>query len=112
LLPIKGIIDGQAKSIIKKSGAEEPGEPQIFTASNVPSNPGGNSWLRNVDSEYKMLNQLAADLGGVSGNTYPSKTGTLYIASDLEYCISCVGVIHEFNQMFPNIDLILVDGLK
>lgn len=48
-------------------------EPQIFQAQDI-------GWLRNTDSEYKMLNQLAADLGGSSGNTYPAISGNLKIA--------------------------------
>nr|WP_316948350.1 deaminase domain-containing protein [Capnocytophaga canimorsus] len=29
-----------------------------------------------------------------------------------KYCDSCTGVIQQFNKMFPNIKLILVDGIK
>jgi hypothetical protein len=90
-----------------RSGEAKPEiEPQIFEASEV----GG--WLRNTDSEYKMLNQLASDLGGVRGNTYPNVAGTLKIVSELPYCSSCQGIIQQFNQMFPNIKLILVDGVR
>ncbi|WP_409012493.1 deaminase domain-containing protein [Arcicella rosea] len=32
--------------------------------------------------------------------------------SENEYCQSCIGIIEQFNQMFPNIKLILVDGAK
>ncbi|MFL0801540.1 MAG: DUF637 domain-containing protein [Agarilytica sp.] len=80
-------------------------EPQIFEAVEV-------GWLRNTDSEYKMLNRLADDLGGVSGNTYPSITGTLRIVSERAYCASCQGVIQQFNNMFPNINLVLIDGVR
>lgn len=68
--------------------------------------------LRNTDSEYKMLNQLAQDLGGSRGNVYPNITGEIKIISELEYCVSCQGIIHQFNEMFPNIKLILIDGVK
>jgi len=34
------------------------------------------------------------------------------IISELPYCASCQGIIQQFNQMFPNIKLILVDGAK
>jgi hypothetical protein len=59
-----------------------------------------------------MLNRLAADLGGVYGNSYPSISGTLKIVSENPYCISCQGVIQQFNNMFPNVDIVLVDGIK
>ena len=38
------------------SGKVEKGEPQIFKAIEVEGS-GGRSWLRNTDSEYKMLNK-------------------------------------------------------
>ena len=28
------------------------------------------------------------------------------------YCASCQGVIQQFNNMFPNVKLILVDGVR
>ncbi len=43
-----------------RSGAVQEGEPQIFTAIQVEGTNGG-AWLRNTDSEYKMLNNLASD---------------------------------------------------
>jgi len=98
-----GSIDNKMWS----SGPADPNvEPQIFDASEV----GG--WLRNTDSEYKMLNKLASDLGGVKGNSYPNINGTLKIVSERPYCSSCQGVIQQFNQMYPNIKLILVDGVR
>jgi hypothetical protein len=86
-------------------------EPQIFKAIEVEGK-GGYSWLRNTDSEYKMLNKLAEDLGAVRGGKYPNINGEIKIVSELEYCNSCQGVIQQFNEMFPKIKLILVDGVK
>jgi hypothetical protein len=86
-------------------------EPQIFEAIEVTGSNGA-TWLRNTDSEYKMLNRLASDLGGVRGQTYRNITGELKIVSENPYCASCQGIIQQFNQMFPNIKLILVDGAK
>ncbi|MEL4308119.1 deaminase domain-containing protein [Joostella sp. CR20] len=34
------------------------------------------------------------------------------IASENPYCASCTGIIQQFHEMFPNIKLILVDGVK
>ncbi|MFJ1381182.1 deaminase domain-containing protein [Capnocytophaga canimorsus] len=39
-------------------------------------------------------------------------TGVLKIISELPYCTSCQGVIQQFNEMFPNVKLILIDGVK
>jgi hypothetical protein len=103
---------GQIDNRMWRSGAANPStEPQIFEAIIAEGSSGG-SWLRNTDSEYKMLNRLAADLGGSTGNVYLSISGTLKIVSENPYCTSCQGVIQQFNMMFPNINLILVDRVK
>ncbi|MFK8288266.1 deaminase domain-containing protein [Capnocytophaga canimorsus] len=59
-----------------------------------------------------MLNKLAQDLGAGKGKIYAHITGELKIVSENPYCTSCQGVIQQFNKMFPNVKLILVDGVK
>ncbi|MFJ1431437.1 deaminase domain-containing protein [Capnocytophaga canimorsus] len=59
-----------------------------------------------------MLNKLAKDLGAEKGKVYPYITRELKIVSENPYCTSCQGVIQQFNKMFPNVKLILVDGVK
>jgi hypothetical protein len=59
-----------------------------------------------------MLNRLANELNAVNGGKYPNVTGELKIVSERAYCPSCQGVIQQFNEMFPNVKLILVDGAK
>jgi len=86
-------------------------EPRIFTAIEVEGG-GGKTWLRTTDSEYKMLNKLASDLGRTPGATKPNIKGELLIVSENPYCASCQGIIQQFNKMFPNVKLILVDGAK
>jgi hypothetical protein len=86
-------------------------EPKIFTATEVEG-AGGKTWLRTTDSEYKMLNKLASDLGGTPGVVKSNIYGEIKIISENPYCASCQGIIQQFNQMFPNIKLILVDGAK
>ena len=68
--------------------------------------------LRIRDSKYKMLNQLANDLGGDKGQSYLDIKGTLKIVSENTYCPSCLGVIQQFNKMFPNVKLKLIDGVR
>lgn len=94
-----------------RSGTALKSEPQIFTATEVEGMSSG-TWLRNADSEYKMLNKLANDLGGEASMKYPNITGELKIISENPYCISCQGIIQQFNEMFPNIKLILIDGIR
>ena len=110
---LEGDVNGSAvDNKIWSSGEAKPDvEPQIFDAIEVEGS-SGHSWLRNTDSEYKMLNQLADDLGGVKGQTYLNVNGTLKIVSENPYCASCQGVIQQFNEMYPNINLILVDGVR
>lgn len=59
-----------------------------------------------------MLNNLAKDLGAEKGKIYSHIRGEIKIISELPYCSSCQGVIQQFNEMFPNVKLILVDGIK
>ena len=59
-----------------------------------------------------MLNRLANELGAEKGRVYGKMQGELKIISELEYCKSCTGIIQQFNEMVPNIKLILVDGVK
>ena len=59
-----------------------------------------------------MLNRLANELGAEKGRVYGKMQGELKIISELEYCKSCIRIIQQFNEMFPNIKLILVDGVK
>jgi hypothetical protein len=110
---IEGTLNGKAvDNKIWISGEAKPEiEPQIFDAIQVEGG-SGRSWLRNTDSEYKMLNKLADDLGAVKGGKYSNINGEIKIVSELEYCTSCQGVIQQFNEMFPNIKLILIDGAK
>ena len=57
-----------------------------------------------------MLNKLAEDLGGKYN---PNIKGEIKIISELEYCKSCTGIIiQQFNEMFPNVKIILIDGVK
>jgi Pretoxin HINT domain/The BURPS668_1122 family of deaminases len=91
--------------------ADAQNEIHIFDAI-YSQGSGSNSWLRITDSEYRMINKLASDLGAVKGGKYPVIRGELKIISELPYCTSCQGVIQQFNEMFPNIKLILVDGAK
>jgi hypothetical protein len=94
-----------------RSGQALESEPQIFKALKVEGASGG-TWLRNTDSEYKMLNKLANDLEGKTGNIYPNIMGEIKIVSENPYCISCQGIVQQFNEMYPNIKLILIDGVK
>ena len=85
-------------------------ETHIFDAIDATGSNG--TWKRITDSEYRMLNDLAKRLGGVKGQVKESITGSLKIVSENPYCKSCQGVIQQFSNMFPNIEITLIDGVK
>lgn len=58
-----------------------------------------------------MLNRLANELGVEKGRVYGKMQGELKIISELEYYESCIGITQQFNEMFPNVKLILIDGI-
>jgi len=102
------------KSDIRKSGQEYNGE-QTFEAYKVDKEGGintPNAWLRNEDTEYVMLSEIAEQLGAKKGGIYPEIKGEITIVSELPYCISCQGVIQDFSKMFPNVKINLIDNLK
>lgn len=82
-------------------------EPFIFTALTV-------TWSRNTDSEYRMLNKLALLLkpNAKLREKYFEFTGTLKIISENAYCTSYQGIIQQFNNMFPEINIVLIDATK
>ncbi|MBB6461903.1 deaminase domain-containing protein [Flammeovirga kamogawensis] len=85
-------------------------ETHIFDAINATGSNG--TWKRITDSEYRMLNDLAKKLGGSKGQVKESVTGSLKIVSENPYCASCQGVIQQFSDMFPNVEITLIDGVK
>ncbi|XRE44528.1 hypothetical protein ACIVBQ_002732 [Tenacibaculum discolor] len=85
-------------------------ETHIFEAIKATGSSG--TWLRITDSEYRMLNDLAKKLGAVKGEKYTKVEGNLKIISENPYCMSCQGVIQQFSDMFPNIKITLIDGVK
>ena len=89
-------------------------QPPIWQATEVPSNSGGSPYLRDIDSEYNMLTDLARKLepNATNGTKYLNHTGEIKIVSEIGYCSSCQGIIQNFNDMFPNVKVVLIDGIK
>lgn len=89
-------IDGQSAELVGVSGlAKHPGtvdvpEKQVFDTIQTVNNP------RTMDSEYKILSSLADKLT-------PSSQGVVNIYSELPVCVSCSGVISQFQQRFPGV---------
>ncbi len=116
---LDGIVNGQPMSQLTAnpkwiSGDITPLEkPYIWEATDAP-NADGVFFKRPDDSEYKMLNDLGRELqpNAVVGQQYLSHTGEIKIVSEIGYCSSCAGIISDFNSMFPNVKIILIDGIK
>ncbi|MBH8609389.1 deaminase domain-containing protein [Thermoactinomyces sp. CICC 10521] len=66
-------------------------------------NGSGDIFLRDSDTEYKILNDIAARLGD---NT--KATGEIKLFTELDTCASCSRVIAEFAKKYPNIKLDIV----
>lgn len=111
---LDGYVDGVTIDSDKmwRSISLEDAQYEIHIFEAIEATGVSGAWQRITDSEYRMLNKLANDLGGHSGESYTHINGALKIVSENPYCISCQGVIQQFNDMFPNIEIILIDGVK
>ena len=80
--------------------------PETFPSSVVPT-AGKNPYplLRDVDSEAKILNNVAAQLGE---NT--SAKGTINLFTERAPCPSCSNVIEQFQAKYPNITVDVMDN--
>ncbi|MBF7089939.1 hypothetical protein IUY40_00040 [Flavobacterium sp. ALJ2] len=70
------------------------------------------AYLRTGDSEFQMLTNVAEKFNLENGKVYTQYTGTIRVVSELPYCASCSGVIHQFSNMIPNVKIIIVNGAK
>jgi filamentous hemagglutinin len=80
--------------------------PETFPSSVVPTASTPPQLLnRAVDSEAKILNNIAAQLGN---NT--SATGTINLLTERAPCVSCSNVIDLFKAKYPNITVNVMDN--
>nr|WP_234830653.1 DUF637 domain-containing protein [Pectobacterium carotovorum] len=71
----------------------------------VIENSEGTKISRNTDSEYKILDNLADRLG-----SNISAKGSVTIFTERAACESCLGVIDQFKQKYPNIEINVLDN--
>ncbi|MFJ2838740.1 deaminase domain-containing protein [Nocardia sp. NPDC087230] len=94
---MRGEVDGQSVSLDAVSGKNSPagtvGVPDNtrFT----PVSEDGNV-RRPTDSEYKLLETLAQQLG-------PDSKGTIELYSERKPCPACLSVIKQFEEQFPGV---------
>ncbi|MBY4695572.1 hemagglutinin repeat-containing protein [Burkholderia latens] len=80
--------------------------PETFPSSSVWT--AGNDPIllnRSADSEAKILNNIAAQLGD---NT--SVSGTINLLTERAPCVSCSNVIQQFQNKYPNIKIDVMDN--
>jgi len=72
-------------------------ENPVYKATEAPDN-AGNIYLRDADTEYKILNDVANRLGGNK-----DVTGTIRLFTEKDTCGSCNKIIQQFQKDYPNI---------
>ena len=60
---------------------------------------------RRVDSEYKILSNLADQLG-----SNRQAKGQVTIFTERPACLSCLGVVDQFTKRYPNIKVNVFDN--
>ncbi|WP_261378356.1 deaminase domain-containing protein [Paenibacillus agilis] len=80
----------------------EENKPPIFKATEAPG-PDGIPYSREPDSEYKMFNDLASQLG----NNVNAK-GYIKLFTEKDTCGSCNNIISKFKEKYPNIIIEIV----
>ena len=56
-----------------------------------------------MDSESKILEDIAHQLGYNKFTIDEIVRGNVYFITEREPCLSCMGVIEQFEKMFPNV---------
>lgn len=85
-------------------------EDRIFKTLKVNSDnivDGANAFNRCVDSESKILEDIAHQLGYTEFKAGEKVSGTIYLITERPPCPSCEGVIKQFREMFPDIKFIV-----
>ncbi|NTU23284.1 hypothetical protein HPY28_23495 [Brevibacillus sp. HB1.2] len=82
----------------------KPTKPK-YEATEAPDR-SGNVRLRDNDTEYKILNDLASRLDKLPD---PSKArGKIKLFTELDICGSCGRIIEKFHKDYPNIDIAVI----
>lgn len=96
-------INGESGELIGISGnASRPGTAEVPTTRLFQTIKTGNN-DRMLDSEVKILETLASKIP-------PNAVGDIHLFSELPLCISCQGVVPQFQQAFPGIRLVVTHG--
>ncbi|QTU10170.1 hypothetical protein HUT24_24090 [Pseudomonas protegens] len=103
-------IPGISRQMAAHSGISVAGRGFIgegsgnFVAQIVP-NKAGDPVYRGTDSEYKILDNIADQLGGNR-----AVSGAVNIFTEKPACVSCLGAGEQFNEIYPNITVNFIDN--
>lgn len=103
-------IPGLPKQMAAHSQVSDAGKGLVgsgsgnFVAQSVP-NKAGAMVYRGADTEYKILDNIADQLGS---NT--AAKGTVNIFTEKPACVSCLGVVEQFKARYPNIIVNIFDN--
>ncbi|WP_234641465.1 deaminase domain-containing protein [Delftia tsuruhatensis] len=75
-----------------------------FMAQLVP-NKAGNMVYRGIDTEYKIMDNIADQLG----SNFSAK-GVVNIFTEKPACASCLGVAEQFKEKYPNVMVNIYDN--
>ncbi|MGC7097222.1 RHS repeat-associated core domain-containing protein [Amycolatopsis lurida] len=90
-------IDGRTGESVGVSGKHQyPGSAPM------PAQPRFDPGYKNADSEWKMLEDIASGLS-------PGAQGKIHIYSERPVCEPCQGVVAQFREAFPGIELTYSD---
>ncbi|PAD65996.1 hypothetical protein CHH83_26315 [Bacillus sp. 7586-K] len=74
-------------------------ENPTFRATKAPDKKGDN-FVRETDTEYKILNDLAEKIGENN-----NVTGNVKLFTEKDTCGSCNNIISQFKERYPNITI-------
>ena len=103
----ESVIEGRSRQLVTgvSGGASPPGTVPSPTNRLFQTRPTRGAIPTNVDSEVKILEEIARDLPR-------DARGTINLFTERPPCPSCRGVIDQFRERFPNITVNVTNGGK
>ncbi|QHS58053.1 deaminase domain-containing protein [Chitinophaga agri] len=102
---LEGEIEGIKINQIGVSGPEEVQGIAPIPKSRVFKTIEAKGYERMLDSEVKVLENF------VNGHPDRSIRGSLTLTSERAFCESCSGVVEQFKEMYPNVQVSVVNGI-
>lgn len=85
--------------MLNEYSIEPKGTDIIFKATEAPD-ANGIPYLRTADTEYKILNEVAKNLGD-----HVAARGKIILFTELDTCGSCNYIVRQFMDKYPNIEI-------